>query len=247
MYYSIGEMSSMVNISKDTLRYYDETGVLKPCMIDPENGYRYYSIEQAETIAGIIEYKEYGFSLEQIRVLLLCNDDAELRSALQKQEQELIRRKNRLEIALVRLRNRMEVTSMENKDKKKVLITDDSDFMRIMLSELINKHGGFIPLEAKTGEEALSLYASEKPWLVLMDIMMPGGMDGIECTEKIRRLDPDANIIIISAYDDEKNKNAAKKAGAGGFIAKPFNGNILLDLLSDRIPEINTEKRYIKF
>lgn len=229
MYYTIGEISSMVNISKDTLRYYDEVGILKPSRIDSDNGYRYYGPEQISIIAKILEYKNYGFTLEQIKGLLVCNNEDYLHDALKEQYVNLAIQRNRLEVVLTVLKSKLEVNVM---GKKKILIVDDAEFMRKILIELLNNHGVYGPICAVSGEEALELYSKEKPEIVLMDIVMPGGMDGIECTAKIRELDPSATIIMLSAHNSEENKNAAEKAGACGFISKPFKGEDLLEFIS---------------
>lgn len=119
-------------------------------------------------------------------------------------------------------------------EMKKVLIVDDAEFIRETVVRLLNNYGGFEPLCAASAEVALPLYEAKKPWLVLMDIMMPGGMNGIECTAKIRALDPNAQIVMLSARSDEKNREAAQQAGACGFIAKPFKAEDLIAVITNR-------------
>ena len=70
---SIGEFSNICKVSTKTLRYYAEIGLLEPSEVNPENGYRYYSIEQLEKMLFINRLKEYSFSLEEIKELLLTN------------------------------------------------------------------------------------------------------------------------------------------------------------------------------
>jgi DNA-binding transcriptional MerR regulator len=60
--YTIGELSKIVKISIDALRYYDEIGLLKPYHIDTSNRYRYYSAEQVNEIIIIMEWKQYGYN-----------------------------------------------------------------------------------------------------------------------------------------------------------------------------------------
>lgn len=67
---TIGEFSSICQVSTKTLRYYAEIGLLQPYEINRENGYRYYAIEQLETMLMIERLKTYGFSLEEIKALL---------------------------------------------------------------------------------------------------------------------------------------------------------------------------------
>ena len=71
----IGEFAKLCGIGTQTLRYYDEVGVLCPDSIDPESGYRYYRPEQAQTLRSIAVFKEMGFSLEEIRLLLVNTQD----------------------------------------------------------------------------------------------------------------------------------------------------------------------------
>ena len=66
----IGEFARICNVSPQTLRYYNEEGILCPDEIDPDSGYRYYSPEQAADFRLIQTYKEAGFALDEIRVLL---------------------------------------------------------------------------------------------------------------------------------------------------------------------------------
>lgn len=67
---SIGEFSNICKVSAKTLRYYAEIGLILPDEINPENGYRYYSIEQLETMLFINRLKSYNFSLEEIKTIL---------------------------------------------------------------------------------------------------------------------------------------------------------------------------------
>lgn len=67
---SIGEMAKLRNVTVDTLRHYDKIGLLKPHYIDPDSGYRYYSIYQYEVLGTIKELRRLGFSLEEIKQFL---------------------------------------------------------------------------------------------------------------------------------------------------------------------------------
>ena len=64
---SIGEFSNICKVSTKTLRYYAEIGLLEPSEVNPENGYRYYSIEQLKTMLFINRLKSYSFSLDEIK------------------------------------------------------------------------------------------------------------------------------------------------------------------------------------
>lgn len=71
---SIGEFSKICKVSTKTLRYYDEIGLINPSKINQENGYRYYSIEQLETMLFVNRLKQYNFSLEEIRAIITSEE-----------------------------------------------------------------------------------------------------------------------------------------------------------------------------
>ncbi|SDH48814.1 MerR family transcriptional regulator [Desulfosporosinus hippei] len=68
--YTIGQFSKIGKVSTKTLRYYDQIDLLKPVYVDHENQYRYYSDQQVLLILLILELKEYGLKLEEIKVIL---------------------------------------------------------------------------------------------------------------------------------------------------------------------------------
>ena len=88
---SIGEFSNICKVSTKTLRYYAEIGLLEPSEVNPENGYRYYSIDQLEKMLFISRLKSYSFSLEEVKDIL--RDDAEksdkLYTAFLRKKQEI--------------------------------------------------------------------------------------------------------------------------------------------------------------
>ena len=88
---SIGEFSNICKVTTKTLRYYAEIGLLEPSEVNPENGYRYYSIDQLEKMLFISRLKSYSFSLEEIKDIL--RDDAEksdeLYTAFLRKKQEI--------------------------------------------------------------------------------------------------------------------------------------------------------------
>ena len=87
---SIGEFSNICRVSTKTLRYYAEIGLLLPSEVNPENGYRYYAIEQLETMLFINRLKAYHFSLDEIGDILKSDSlEEQLYTALSKKKQEL--------------------------------------------------------------------------------------------------------------------------------------------------------------
>ena len=74
---SIGEFSHICKVSTKTLRYYAQIGLILPAEIDPENGYRYYSIHQLETMLLINRLKTYHLSLNEIKKIIELNESQE--------------------------------------------------------------------------------------------------------------------------------------------------------------------------
>lgn len=88
---SIGEFSNICKVSAKTLRYYAEIGLLLPAEINPETGYRYYSVEQLQTMLFINRLKDYGFSLDEIKFILNSKEsqDEQLYNALSRKKKEI--------------------------------------------------------------------------------------------------------------------------------------------------------------
>ena len=88
---SIGAFSKICKVSTKTLRYYPEIGLILPSEINPENGYRYYAIEQLETMLLIIRLKSYHFSLEEIKQIIESGelDEEKLYAALTEKREEM--------------------------------------------------------------------------------------------------------------------------------------------------------------
>lgn len=104
-----------------------------------------------------------------------------------------------------------------------VLVSDDSILARKQLKDVIQKHTPEVTfIEASNGQEAIDLYAKEKPDMVFLDIVMPQ-KDGIEATEGIIAIDDKADIIIVSSVGTKMQLKAAIEAGARDFIQKPMN------------------------
>lgn len=104
---SIGEFSKICKVSTKTLRYYAEIGLILPDEINPENGYRYYSIEQLEVMLFINRLKSYNFSLEGIKAILSSKEaqDEKLYYALAKKKVEFEKQIQKFESALEQINN----------------------------------------------------------------------------------------------------------------------------------------------
>jgi len=117
---------------------------------------------------------------------------------------------------------------------KRVLIADDSEFMRNLLREILEADFEIVG-EAENGVEAVDLYKEHDPDIVMMDIVMPI-RSGIEATDEITDANPDAKIIMCTSVGQEEKMKEAIKAGASGYITKPFQKPNVLEAINDVIP-----------
>ena len=102
-----------------------------------------------------------------------------------------------------------------------ILVVDDSLIIVKKLSTLLEKVGYRVVQTAATGRQAIAAYRACMPDVVTMDITMPD-MDGIEATRAIISEFPDAKIIMITSHGQEMMVLDALKAGAKGYVLKPF-------------------------
>ena len=114
-----------------------------------------------------------------------------------------------------------------------VLLVDDSEFMRNLLREILEDEFEIVG-EAENGVEAVELYKQHRPDLVMMDIVMPI-RDGIEATGNIKQLDSNANVIMCTSIGQEEKMKKAVKAGADGYITKPFQKPSVMDAINNVI------------
>jgi len=112
-----------------------------------------------------------------------------------------------------------------------VLVVDDHAFVRFGLTSLLRTDPGLrICGEASTGTEAVNLYRSMRPDVVLMDLRLPD-ISGSEATRTIRKEFPDAKIIIISSFAPEDEVYAAATAGARSYVLKTIEPEDLIDVI----------------
>ena len=111
----------------------------------------------------------------------------------------------------------------------KVLIVDDSALTRRSLRQILETAGCEVA-EADNGLDALERYFLDKPDVVLLDLVMRG-MYGLEVLQKIRELDPQARIVVVSADIQTSSQDLAGEAGATAFINKPFDRAEILSAL----------------
>ncbi len=129
--------------------------------------------------------------------------------------------------------------SMPDTAKKefRCLVADDSVFARRNLTSVLEKLGGSVVGEASNGLEALSLYGTLHPDLVLLDITMPQ-LDGVETLRRIIEQDKNARVIIVSSMGHKEMVWKAISLGAKSFVTKPFDpvhaGMIIQDVVRQK-------------
>jgi len=101
-----------------------------------------------------------------------------------------------------------------------VVIEDDRHIADLV--DLYLRNAGFRVLQAGDARRGLELVAQEKPNLVLLDIGLPGPMDGLEACRELRRMG-DVPVVIITARDDEVDRILGLELGADDYVTKPFS------------------------
>lgn len=117
-------------------------------------------------------------------------------------------------------------------DSLKILIVDDSPIVMRQLTMMLEQLGHRVVKAASTGKQAIAAYKEFSPDVVTMDITMPD-MDGITATREIMALDAAARIIMVTSHGQEKMVLDSLKAGARGYVLKPFQINKIADALEN--------------
>ncbi len=121
------------------------------------------------------------------------------------------------------------MTTKERPEREQILLIDDEAIMHDVLGTLLRKEGYHLD-GAMNGREGLEKFSANAYDLVLVDLMMPE-LDGMHALHEIRLLDPQAVVIMITAYGTIESAVTATRNGAYGFITKPFkNDELLLEI-----------------
>ena len=106
-------------------------------------------------------------------------------------------------------------------DKQRILVVDDEPNI-VHLARLYLERDGYQVLAVGDGQEALDTIISEKPDLVVLDVMLPS-VDGFEVCRRLRAQDNAVPIIMVTARDDDIDKILGLELGADDYLTKPFN------------------------
>ncbi|MFI5302034.1 MAG: response regulator transcription factor [Polyangiales bacterium] len=121
-----------------------------------------------------------------------------------------------------------------------ILVVEDESSIASFVA-LYLKNAGYAVRTASTGNEALSLVASEQPALIVLDLMLPD-IDGIEVCKRIRQ-DSDVPILMLTARDEDVDKIIGLEVGADDYLTKPFNPRELVARIRSILRRAAPERR----
>lgn len=102
----------------------------------------------------------------------------------------------------------------------RVLIADDHEMVRQGLAGILHSRGAFeVVAEASDGEQAVALYRTLRPDVLLLDLRMPR-LDGVGVVARVRTEDPAARILVVTTYDTDDDIVRSLRAGARGYLLK---------------------------
>jgi DNA-binding response OmpR family regulator len=132
----------------------------------------------------------------------------------------------------------------EKKPICKILTVDDQMGIDSFFYEFFTARN-YEVFNATSGKEAIKLVEKEKPRIILLDINMRG-MDGIETLEKIRQIDRESAIIMVTGVKDDDTVNRAKELGADDYITKPLSLEyldkvVLLKVMNLQLRDLNKD------
>jgi two-component system response regulator (stage 0 sporulation protein F) len=119
--------------------------------------------------------------------------------------------------------------------KPKILIVDDQAGIRVLLMEVFSSEG-YETFQASNGKAALDIVKNENPDLVLLDMKIPG-MDGLEILKRIKEINEDVKVIMMTAYGELDMINEATQNGALMHFTKPFDIDELRVAVNRKIKE----------
>jgi CheY-like chemotaxis protein len=119
-------------------------------------------------------------------------------------------------------------------------VIDDEASQRQLARELITRLGYRITT-ADSGRSALEKIGAESFDLVILDMIMPGGMDGLDTYQAIRALRPNQKTIIVSGYSESERVRAAQLLGAGTYLRKPYTVENLANAIFAALHDLTDE------
>ena len=125
-----------------------------------------------------------------------------------------------------------------------VLVVDDEEEIRKILTEILEREG-FRVVTAPDGHQAMRQICMERPDLVLLDVRMPG-LNGMEVLKKIKDIDDDLPVVLITAFTDIRQAVEVMKGGGYDYMAKPFDNNEVVWIARRALAEGQLKKKLKK-
>lgn len=223
---SIGQVSKIFDISKDTLRYYDKIGILTP-EVDKNNGYRYYLLKHLEKLGLILGIKYLGISLADIKKTIESEDVKEYKNLVIREEEIIKRKIKELEGLQEIIHNSKEILdkiiNFDNEyDFSKLKITDENfniygfDTKIVLNSDLYKK-------DEVTIEKEL-VHLNEEAYIYIYNILENESILEDETMAFIK--ENENNISLIQRYLKEDKIGLVRKNVSGKFVTTSFYGAI---------------------
>jgi CheY-like chemotaxis protein len=123
-----------------------------------------------------------------------------------------------------------------------VLVIDDDTEVRATICTILRRGGGYETVQAPGGAAGLNAFVQGNFDAVVTDLIMPGGLNGVETIKRLRAVDPDVPIVAVSGFGWDESSDLvrdAMMAGANRSLGKPFRDNELLSVMSELLGSAN--------
>jgi len=117
-----------------------------------------------------------------------------------------------------------------------ILLIDDDEFILSMMQGLLET-AGFTVLPTADGPQGIEIYQRRNPAAVVLDLGLPS-MDGLQVLKRIKQIDPEAKVIVVTGYASEAAAYTARIMGASQFIAKPFTRQVLVEKIEAALKSV---------
>lgn len=109
-----------------------------------------------------------------------------------------------------------------------IIIVDDHQLVRQGVRDFLETQSDLMVIgEASTGDEAVRLAGQYVPDVILMDLVMPGGVDGVEATRQVKKVSPRTQVVVLTSYHEDEHIFPAIRAGALSYILKDISSTEL--------------------
>ncbi|PWW20287.1 DNA-binding transcriptional MerR regulator [Cytobacillus oceanisediminis] len=237
---SIGEMAKLRSVTVDTLRHYDKIGLLKPYHIDPDSGYRYYSIYQYEVLGTIKELRRVGFSLEEIKQFLSNRNVKKSVQLLQKSMVNIQGKIKELQdihnTLMARINNIENFTNCYRNADIVIKHFEERDYIQfdrpVSWEDKENLYFGFLDLENRIGG-TIPVLASNK----FGDFIKKEYFDEIRQSSDFPRNLSAYESQVFILVQDEESKQPTQKIEKGLFICS-YHGGLVREKMLPQLKKL---------